>query len=89
MSLLHNVFLIMCVCSICNFGISWKVAGLNELGVYTRICFIMGTNAMETTEMLQVAFQGQTVERTQPFNTFRPRGVYILRGLSSHQSGAL
>jgi hypothetical protein len=23
------------------------------------------------------------------FNTFRPHGVYILRGLSSHQSGAL
>jgi hypothetical protein len=23
------------------------------------------------------------------FNTFRPRGVYILRGLPSHQSGAL
>jgi hypothetical protein len=22
-------------------------------------------------------------------NTFRPNGVYILRGLSSHQSGAL
>jgi hypothetical protein len=22
-------------------------------------------------------------------NTFRPHGVYILRGLSSHQSGAL
>jgi hypothetical protein len=24
-----------------------------------------------------------------PINTFRPRRVYILRGLSSHQSGAL
>jgi hypothetical protein len=30
----------------------------------------MGTNAMETTEMLQVAFQGQAVERTLLFKEF-------------------
>jgi len=44
MSLLHNVFLIMCVyvCSICNFGISWKMAGSDEHGLCSRVCFILG-----------------------------------------------
>jgi len=28
-----------------------------------------------------------TALRMETFKTFRPRGVYILRGLSSHQSG--
>jgi hypothetical protein len=29
------------------------------------------------------------VRKANDINTLRPRGVYILRGLSSHQSGAL
>jgi hypothetical protein len=41
------------------------MAGSYEHGIYTRVSFILGTNVMETTEMLQVAIQGQAVERTQ------------------------
>lgn len=71
MSLLHNVFVIMCVCVFhLNFGISWKMACSDEHDVCSRVCFILRMNAMETAEMLHVAFQGQTMDRTQPLNGF-------------------
>jgi hypothetical protein len=75
MSLLHSIFLIMCVCvCVCvfhlQFYISWKMAGSDEHGVCTRVCFVLGTNAMETTGMMHVAFRGQTVEGTQLLNGF-------------------
>ena len=70
MSLLHSVFLIMCACSICNFGISWKMPCSDEHGVCSRVYVILGANAIRTAEMLHVAFQGQTVDRTQPLNGF-------------------
>jgi hypothetical protein len=40
---------------------------------------------------LNILFHRTRVVRRsmESFNTFCPRGVYILRGLSSHQSGAL
>jgi len=71
MSLLHSVFLIMYVCVFhLQFYISWKMAGSDEHGVCTRVCFKLGTNAMETTEMMRVTFRRQTIERTQLFNGF-------------------
>ena len=32
------------------------MAGLNKQGVCTRVCFVVGKNAMETIEMSQVPF---------------------------------
>jgi hypothetical protein len=39
----------------------------------------------------EILYSGRKVYNCLPsnINTFRPNGVYILRGLSSHQSGAL
>jgi protein involved in polysaccharide export with SLBB domain len=43
-------------------------------------CKVKSSNSSAALENLQVNVD---------INTFRPNGVYILHGLSSHQSGAL
>jgi hypothetical protein len=40
-------------------------------------------------EMEVIRRRGRICKLLDDLNTFRPNGVYILRGLSSHQSGAL
>jgi hypothetical protein len=75
--ILHFGILLPCFSSVVS-----KLMNLLQNCVRRKLC-------LQNIKLQDVVYVTKKKGFGYPFNTFCPHGVYILRGLSSHQSGAL